>query len=89
MDATKTSLVVKEQQVRAEISIGSDFALFQALQRRTIAMDLTCLASYEVMRKWVERMFALYFQAPAPEFQRVTQAQLLRADKQAFVRLGE
>ena len=89
MDATKTSLVVKEQQVRAEISISSDFALYQALQRRTLAMDLTGLASYEVMRKWVERMFALYFQAPAPGFQRVTWAQLLRADKQAFMRLGE
>jgi len=34
-----------------EISISSDLALYQALQRRTLAMDLTGLASYEVMRK--------------------------------------
>ena len=53
-------------------------------------MDLTGLASYEVLRKWVDRlMFALYAQAPAPGFQKVTQAQLLRADRQAFVRISE
>jgi len=89
LDATKTSLVVKEQQSHSEISISSDLALYQALQRRTLAMDLTGLASYEVMRKWVDRLFALYAQAPAPGFQKVTQAQLLRADRQAFVRISE
>ena len=60
LDATKTSLFVKEQPAHAEISISSDLALYQALQRRTLAMDLTGLASYEVMRKWIDRMFALY-----------------------------
>lgn len=89
LDATKTSLVVKEQQSHSEINISSDLALYQALQRRTLAMDLTGLASYEVMRKWVDRLFALYAQAPAPGFQKVTQAQLLRADRQAFVRISE
>ena len=89
LDATKTSLVVKEQQSHSEISISSDLALYQALQRRTLAMDLTGLASYEVMRKWVDRLFALYAQAPAPGFQKVNQAQLLRADRQAFVRISE
>lgn len=89
LDATKTSLVVKEQQSHSEINISSDLALYQALQRRTLAMDLTGLASYEVMRRWVDRLFALYAQAPAPGFQKVTQAQLLRADRQAFVRISE
>ena len=89
LDATRTSLVVKEQQSHPEISISSDLALYQALQRRTLAMDLTGLASYEVMRKWIDRLFSLYAQAPAPGFQKVTQAQLLRADRQAFVRMSE
>ena len=68
LDATKTSPVVKEQQAHAKISISSDLVLYQALQRRTLAMDLTGLASYEVMRKWIDRMFALYAEAPAPGF---------------------
>ena len=89
LDATKTSLVVKEPHAQAEINITSDLALYQALQRRSLAMDLTGLASYEVTRRWIDRMFALYSQAPAPGFQKVTQAQLLRADRQTFVRLSE
>ena len=52
-------------------------------------MDLTNLASYEVMKKWTDRMFAIYAQPAAPGFQKVSQAQLLRADRQAFVRMSE
>eukprot|EP00435_Cladocopium_sp_Y103_P010565 s3649_g2.t1 len=89
LDATKSALVVREQASHAEISINSDLALYQALQRRTLALDLTGIASYEVMRKWIDRLFAMYAQSPAPGFQRVTQAQLLRADRQAFIRMSE
>ena len=71
LNATKTSLVVKEQSHGAEISISSDLALYQALQRRTLAMDLAGLVSYEIMRKWIDRLFALYSQSPAPGFQKV------------------
>ena len=89
LDATKSALVVREQTSHAEISINSDLALYQALQRRTLALDLTGIASYEVMRKWIDRLFAMYAQSPAPGFQKVTQAQLLRADRQAFIRMSE
>ena len=62
LDASKTSLIVKEQQSFAEINITSDLdlMLYQAFQRRTLAMDLTGLASFDVMRKWMDRLFALY-----------------------------
>ena len=51
-------------------------------------MDLTGLATYEVMKKWTDRLFNVYSQSVAPGFHKVSQAQLLRADRQAFVRLG-
>ena len=89
LDASKTSLVVKEQQSSAEIHIASDLALYQALQRGTLALDLTGIASYEVMRKWIDRLFALYSQSPAPGFQKISQEQFLRADRQAFIRISE
>ena len=89
LDATKTTLVLKEQQPKMEISVASDLALYQAIQRRSLALDLTNLVSYEVMRSWTDRLFALYSQSPAPGFQKISQTQLLRADRQAFVRLGE
>eukprot|EP00435_Cladocopium_sp_Y103_P021216 s3838_g5.t1 len=89
LDASKTGLIIKEQPLTQEISISSDLALYQAMQRRALAMDLTGLATYEVSKKWVDRMFAVYSQLPAPGFQKVTQAQMLRADRQAFIRLSE
>jgi len=89
LDASKTGLVIKEQPVTQEINLTSDLALYQAMQRRALAMDLTNLASYEVMKKWTDRMFAIFSQPAAPGFQKVSQAQLLRADRQAFVRLSE
>ena len=89
LDASKTGLVIKEQPITQEINISSDLALYQAMQRRALAMDLTNIATYEVMKRWTDRMFAVFSQPPAPGFQKVTQAQLLRAGRQAFVRLGE
>ena len=72
-----------------EISITSDLALYQALQRRALAMDLTGMATFEVSKRWIDRMFAILSQSAAPGFQKVTQAQLLRADRHSFIRLSE
>ena len=89
LDATKSALVIKEQPSLAEINITSDLALYQALQRRALALDLTSLATYEISKKWIDRMFSIYSQPAAPGFQKVSQAQILRADRQSFVRLSE
>ena len=64
-------------------------ALYQAIQRRSLALDLTNLVSFEVMHGWTDRLFGLYAQSPIPGFQKISQTQLLRADREAFVRLGE
>ena len=88
LDATKTTLILKEQQPKMEISVASDLALYQAMQRRSLALDLTNLVSYEVMRSWTDRLFALYSQPPAPGFQKISQTQLLRADRQSLCTAG-
>ena len=41
------------------------------------------------MRKWIDRLFALYAQSRAPGFSKISQSQLLRADRQAFIRMSE
>ena len=76
LDASKTSLVVKKQPVATDITVNSDLALFQAIQRRSLAMDLTGLATYEVMKKWTDRLFNIYSQSVAPGFQKVSQTAL-------------
>lgn len=70
LDASKTALVIKEQPLVAEININSDLALYQALLRRTRAIDLTGLASFEVMKRRIDRMFAIYSQSHHLDFRR-------------------
>ena len=60
LDASKTGLVIREQPITQEINLTSDLALYQAMQRRALAMDLANLASYEVMKKWTDCMFAIF-----------------------------
>ncbi len=89
LDSAKGSLIVKEVNNQKEIHLSSDLALYQAMARRALAFDLIGLATYTTVHKWHCRMFALMEQPPAPGFAKVTQAQVLRADRQAFVRMGE
>ena len=89
LDATKSNLVVKEQPVAKEIKISSDLMLYQAMMRRALALDLVGLASFATVMKWTDRMFELMAQQPAPGFHQVSQAQLLRADRQSFLRMNE
>ena len=68
LDASKTGLVVQEKQSHQELNLSSDLALYQALQRRSLAFELSGLASYEVINKWMDRLFSMYSQVPAPGF---------------------
>ena len=89
LDENKSGLVVKDAAPEQEVSVTSDLALFQALCRRALAMDLVNIASYDTVMRWTNRMFTLYTQPSAPGFNKISQAQLLRADRQSFLRLAE
>ena len=56
--------------------------------RRALAMDLVGLASYTTVQRWNERLFRIMSQDPPPEYQRVSRAQILRADRQSFLELA-
>ncbi|CAE7203407.1 unnamed protein product [Symbiodinium sp. CCMP2592] len=88
LDANKTGLVLKDEEATAAISLDSDLSLYQAMMRRALAMDLVGLASYACVQKWNERLFRIMSQDPPPEFQRVSRAQVLRADRQCFLELA-
>ncbi|CAE7626860.1 unnamed protein product [Symbiodinium sp. CCMP2592] len=63
-------------------------ALHLDANKRALAMDLVGLASYACVQKWNERLFRIMSQDPPPEFQRVSRAQVLRADRQCFLELA-
>ncbi|CAE7298793.1 unnamed protein product [Symbiodinium sp. CCMP2592] len=88
LDANKMGIVVKDEEALATMSVDSDLQLYQAMMRRALAMDLVGLASYETVQKWNERLFRIMSQDPPPEFQKVSRAQVLRADRQCFLELA-
>ena len=81
--------MVKDKPHDQETDITSDLSLLQAMTRRALAMDLVGMASFNTVMKFVNRLFALLTQSPAPGFGRPGHAQLLRADRQASMRLAE
>ena len=89
IDEAKGSLVFKDAPQEHDTDVSSDLALRQAMARRALAMDLVGLASYSTVMKFVNRMFNLMAQTPAPGYAKISHTQLLRADRQAFLRLAE
>lgn len=89
LDENKSSLVVKEHPKENETDVASDLALHQAFTRRALAMDLVGIATYATVMRFTNRLFTLMNQPAAPGFRSPGHAQLLRADRQAFLRLAE
>ncbi|CAE7487060.1 ubiad1 [Symbiodinium natans] len=88
LDASKSGLIVKDEEITNTMNITSDHELYLSFMRRALAMDLVGLASFDVMQKWIERLFDVMNQDPPPNFSRVSRAQVLRADRQVFVELA-
>ena len=88
LDANRSGIVIKDQESLEQMALDSDHDLYQAMMRRALAMDLVGLVSFDIMQAWIERLFEAMSQSPAPGFVKVSRAQLLRADRQAFVELA-
>jgi hypothetical protein len=59
-----------------------------ALQRRGLAMEVAFLLSYSVHEEWLETIFGLMMDPPLPNYSKVNEAQVLRADKELFVMIS-
>ena len=88
IDASRSNLVFKDEEIVNEMNLVSDLELYQAMLRRALALDLVGLASLSTVQRWVERLFEIATQDPPPSFMRVSRAQILRADRQAFVEMA-
>ena len=89
LDDMKSGLVIRDAQPEHTIPLSTDLSLYQAMTRRALAMDLVGLATYSTIMKWNSRMFNMMSQSVAPGFTAPGQTQLLRADRQSFLRLAE
>ena len=86
LDSNSTGIVVREGQNDQTCPTTSELDISEAMTRRSLAFDAVGLIQYEVFQRWVGYMFQLLRQAPPPGFNAPTITQLLRTDRQAFVR---
>ena len=89
LDSSSSALVVKEQVLDKDCNMHSELEVLQAMTRRSLAMDCVGLMTYATAQKWVTTLFNVLQQQPPPGFIRVSLTQLLRTDRQAFIKMSE
>ena len=89
LDANSSGIIVKDSTVDATCPTSTEMEIYEALTRRALGFDAVGLIAFDVLDKWHRYMFQLTRQAPPPGFKQPTMTQLLRADRQAFVRMQE
>lgn len=82
-------LKVSEGKHSDKVAILSEFDLSQALTRRSLACDLIGICSFSCMERWHRFLFNHLTSAPPPNFSKPTMEQILRADRQAWIKLAE
>ena len=85
----ETKLSVKDPVSRERCAIQNELQLFQAMQRRSLALDLMNVATYEISEQWHQYLMDRMLQPAPPGFRKPTIEQILRADKQAWLRMSE
>ena len=69
--------------------LTSDYRIRQAFLRRSLALDQASLVSFDVHERWVNSLFAAMARAPPAGYSYITLEQVLSADRELFVYLGE
>ena len=79
---------IKLNKTKAEAScnVGTELELRGALARRSLALDLSGVASYLTMEKWVHNLFVALQRPQPPGFSKVALTQIVECDKQLFIR---
>lgn len=88
LDASGQGILVKETQNEQSCSTNTELDVLEAMTRRSLAFDAIGLVDYDVFEGWVRHMFQMVRQA-WPGVQAPTMTQLLRTDRQAFVRMPQ
>ena len=79
--------VDKEAGPSADLS--SDYRIRQAFLRRSLALDQATLIGFHTHERWVNSLYAAMGRTPPPKFQHVSLEQILAADRELFILLGE
>lgn len=82
-------LTVANTQRDDKCSVHTDLLLSQAMTRRALAFDLMSAASFNAMEGWHRFLFSHLEHQPVSGYSQVSAEQIMKADKQAWIRLAE
>ncbi|CAK9041188.1 Uncharacterized protein SCF082_LOCUS23837 [Durusdinium trenchii] len=85
----QNSLIIKDKSADHTCSAKTELELVQALRRRALAFDLVGACSYEVMNRYHSELVQHLQEDPPPGYHPITVAQILRADRAAFLHIAE
>ena len=77
------------QEVSLHADLGGEYRVRVALQRRSIALDIVKLATYQVMEKYHDFLFSMLLRDVPDSHDRIQLQQILKADEAVFVKMIE
>ena len=89
LDANGSGIIVKDVVGEKSCATSTELDVQEAMTRRALAFDAVGLIDFNVFQGWTSRLFQLMRQPAPPGFKEPSLTQLLRTDRQAFVRLQE
>ncbi|CAE7812845.1 unnamed protein product [Symbiodinium sp. CCMP2592] len=84
-----TGVAVKEKVQSIQCAINSDLDLVLALRRRALAFDLVGILTFDVANRYHQALVQRLRESPPPDYAKVSLAQVIRADRAAFLKMAE
>lgn len=85
----QTSLIVKDKTQDLMCSTTTELDTTNAMRRRSLAFDLVKACSYHTMNSYHAELFDHLHMQAAPGYSQVSLAQVLRADRAAWLHIAE
>ena len=77
-------LKVAVKSKECNVTVSSDMQVKDAMLRRALAYDQSGLISFDVLNRWIQRLFECMARSPPPGYAAVSLDQILSADREIF-----
>ncbi|CAE7843090.1 unnamed protein product, partial [Symbiodinium necroappetens] len=82
-------LSIRDRRTKDRCQIQNELQLAEAMTRRALACDLLQVCTFSVMERWHRYLLNKLSTPPPPNYRPTSMEQVLRADRQAWIRLAE
>jgi hypothetical protein len=89
LDLKDGSIRISTQDHKVDADVSSDLRIRNAFTRRSLAYDQSALMTFGPQMEWVDHLFSLMHQPALDNFQVITMAQCMNADRRLFEIMAE